>query len=143
MFSSFGNAFSRQKLSNFFTIARFDPDVLGIFGLLTVIAAVPWYLDLSYLSYPILGLILVIFLIESTERISLSRPEPRRIIGAKCLIIQKATRERRGIVRLFTPDDRLELETWSTEVSSQLVEAGEIAIVTGMNSVILEIQKLD
>lgn len=46
-------------------------------------------------------------------------------------------------MRLFTPDDRLELETWSTEVSSQLVEAGEIAIVTGMNSVILEIQKLD
>jgi len=143
MSSGFGNAFSRQKLSNFFTIARFDPDVLAIFALLSALAVVLWYFGLPYLSYPFLGLISVIFLIESTERISLSRPEPRRIIGAKCVIVQKATRERRGIVRLFTSDDRLELETWSTEMSLQSIEVGEIAIVSSMNSVILEIQKLN
>lgn len=133
------STFSTGSLTNFFTIARFGPDTLATFGLLTCLTVVLYYLGAWYLSLAVVGTIVVIFCVESTETISLSRAEYRKIVGAKCLVLQSASAEKRGIVRLYNTNGSLDLELWSTEVSKSPANEGEVATVTGMSSMILEI----
>jgi len=130
---------NRRTLPNFFTIARFGPDTLFIFGILSLLIGVLYFWGTWYLLSAVVIGLLVIFCVESIETISLSRAEYRHIVGAKCLVVQSATTEARGIVRLFTSDGKLESEMWSTEYSKSPVEEGKVAIVAGMKSVILEI----
>jgi|SRR5579872_3845432 len=129
----------RKSFSDFFSIARFGPDTLAIFGLLSGLATVLYHFDLWYLTGAVLATLFVLFLVEAVETITLSRAEYRKIVGAKCLVIKEATRENRGIVRLFGSDGNLVRETWSTEFSQAPVPEGSLAKVTGMRSVILEI----
>jgi hypothetical protein len=135
-------AASRQRLSDFFTIARFGPDSIGVFAFLGILSFGLYYSGFWYLSSAIIVLFGIIFFIECIEKISLSRAQTRRVIGARCLVVQKATGDHRGIVRLFDPEGSLEYELWSIECSNQAVETGQVAIVTGMNSIILEIESL-
>jgi len=137
------NAFSRRALSNFFTIARFGPDTLAIFSLLSALAVGLYYWGTWYLSACVLLILMILFCIESIEKISLSRAEYRQIVGAKCLVIHSASPESRGIVRLFSANGYLDAELWSTELSQYPVAIGKIATVTRMNSTILEIASLD
>ena len=137
----FQNALNRQSFSNFFNIARFGPDTMVIFGLLAGLAALLYYVALWYLSSAVLVTIIVIFCVESAETIVLSRAEDRKIVGAKCLVIKRATPESRGIVRLFNSNGSLDQEAWSTEFSQIPVPTGSLARVTGMRSVILEISE--
>jgi hypothetical protein len=83
-------------------------------------------------------LLLVIFAIESSETIQLDRVKERRIVGARCLVLKRASATERGLTRLFKADGRLDPELWSFEAAS-LVEEGETALVRGMKSVILEV----
>lgn len=136
------NAFSRESLSNFFTIARFGPDTLIVFAILSGMAIGLYYWGMWYVSVAVVSTLIILFCIESVETIVLSRAEYRQIVGARCLVIQGATSDSRGIVRLFSPDGNLDPELWSTEISQSPLSAGEMAIVTGMNSVILEISRL-
>ncbi len=133
------NAFSRQSLSNFFTIARFGPDTLVIFTLLTGISLALYYWGMWYLSAAVILTLIILFMIESTETISLSRAEYRQILGSKCLVIQSATPGSRGIVRLYSSAGCLDGELWSTDYSQSPIRAGKIATVTGINSTILQI----
>ncbi len=135
----FQNAFNRRSLSNFFTIARFEPDTLLVFGLLSALTLALYCWGLWYMALSVVLILIVIFCVESTETIHMARAEYRQIVGAKCLVLQRASRENRGIVRLITPDGNLDPELWSTELSQTPVEEGNIATVTGMKSVILEI----
>ena len=133
------NIISRQVFSNFFTIARFGPDTLFIFTLLSTLAAGLYYWGLWYLSLSVVLTLAVLLIVESTETISLSRAEDRQILGARCLVLQSASPERMGIVRLFSSNGNLDPELWSTDYSKVRLETGKIGVVTGMNSVILEI----
>ena len=132
---------NRRSLSTFFTIARFGPDTLFVFASLSVLSVTLYLGGLWYLSLTTLIGLGVIFCVESFETISLSRAEYRQIVGAKCLVLQPASPESRGIVRLFTSDGNLESELWSTEFSTSPVQEGSVAVVTGIKSVILEISK--
>jgi hypothetical protein len=131
-------AFSRRSLSNFFTIARFGPDTITIFSVLSALTLVLYYWGLGYLSIPVILTLAILFCIESTETISLSRAEYREIVGAKCLVVRGAVRDNRGIVQLYNSDGTLDPELWSAE-SAHSLEDGAVAKVTGMRSVILEI----
>jgi uncharacterized protein (DUF58 family) len=136
------NAFNRRALSNFFTIARFGPDTLAIFSLLAALAVGLYYWSMWYLSASVLLILMILVFVESFETISLSRAEYRQIVGAKCLVLQTASPESRGIVRLFSSDGYLDAELWSTEFSQDPITAGKVASVTRMNSTILEIARL-
>lgn len=128
-----------SSLANFFTVARFGPDTLAIFGLLACLTGVLYYIGTWYLSLAVVATVVVIFCVESTETINLSRAECRKIVGAKCLVIQVASAESRGIVRLYNANGLLDPELWSTEVTKFPAKEGQVATVTAMNSVILEI----
>jgi hypothetical protein len=138
-FEGLRNVFSRRAFSNFFTIARFGPDTLAIFSLLSALAVGLYYWGIWYLSVSVLLILMILFFIESIETISLSRAEYRQIVGAKCLVLQSASPDSRGIVRLFSSDGYLDAELWSTELSQYPVATGKVATVTRMNSMILEI----
>ena len=129
---------NRRAASSFFTIARFEPDTLGLFGLLAAATAGLLLTGWVYLSLLTSGVLVVIFVIESMETIHLDRVEERRIVGAKCLVLKRASATERGIARLFRADGRLDPELWSFEAASP-VEEGEVALVRGMRSVILEV----
>ena len=130
---------SRRSLSNFFTIARFGPDTIFVFAVLSAMTGALYYAGLPYLSIPVFLTLMVLFFVESVETISLSRAEYKQIIGTRCLVIRSASTERRGIVKLIDSKGKLDQELWSTELSQNPVMEGTVAIVTGMNSAILEI----
>jgi hypothetical protein len=133
---------SRGPFSNFFTIARFGPDTLVIFAILSAMGIALYYWGIWYLAAAVLSTLIAIFCVESLETIHMSRAEYRQIVGARCLVLQGSSIDRRGIVRLFNVDGSLDPELWSTEVSKEPVNEGSLALVTGMNSVILEITKV-
>jgi hypothetical protein len=129
----------RRAGSSFFTIARFEPDTLAVFGVLAAAAAALLFIFRStYLSALTIVVFAVIFLIEASETINLGRAESREIVGARCFVLKVSSGTQRGIARLFKADGQLEMELWSFEASSPL-EEGETAIVSGMNSVILRV----
>lgn len=125
-----------RAISSFFTIARFEPDTLALFGLLIAATVALFLYGFVYLSYLTAGVLVLIFLIESSETITLDRAEHRRIVGAECLVLKRVSTTERGIARLFKADGRLDPELWSVEASSPIME-GEVALVNGMRSVIL------
>jgi membrane protein implicated in regulation of membrane protease activity len=127
-----------QSLSSFFTIARFGPDTLVIFGILAIVTFALIAVQLPLLSYLTAVTLLVIFLVESFEMISLQRAEKRQIVGAMCFVIKRVSIGERGVARLFSVDGKLDPETWSIE-STSILEVGQIGVVTGLHSIILEI----
>ncbi|MGI0090850.1 MAG: hypothetical protein ACREBS_03990 [Nitrososphaerales archaeon] len=133
-----GGILSSQSLSSFFTIARFGPDTLVIFGLLIASTVSLLFYGLVYFSLMTAGALVVIFLVESVETIGLARAESRQIVGAKCMVLKQTSLGERGIVKLFAPDGRLDPELWSAE-SNTMIRAGEVARVTGIRSIILEV----
>ena len=130
-----------QSISSFFTIARFGPDTLLVFGILAIATIALIEVQFPYLSYLTAVTLLVIFLVESFEMITLQRAEKRQIVGAKCFVIKRASIGERGIARLFTADGKLDPETWSIE-STFTLEEGQIGVVTGLHSIILEISRV-
>jgi hypothetical protein len=132
---------SRRAASSFFTIARFEPDTLAVFGLLVAATAALLAFGSVYLSLLTSGVLLLIFAIESSETIQLDRAKERRIVGARCLVLKRASATERGLARLFKADGRLDPELWSFEAASP-VEEGETALVRRMRSVILEVAPL-
>jgi hypothetical protein len=130
-----------QSISSFFTIARFGPDTLVVFGILAIVTIALVAVQLPYLSYLTAVTLLVIFLVESFEMITLQRAEKRQIVGVRCLVIKRASIGERGIARLFTADGKLDPETWSIE-STLTLEEGQIGVVTGLHSIILEISRV-
>jgi hypothetical protein len=128
----------RRAASPFFTIARFEPDTLGVFGLLAAATAALLVTGSVYLPLLTSGVLLVIFAIESSETIQLDRVKERRIVGARCLVLKGASSTERGLARLFRADGRLDPELWSFEAASP-IEEGETALVRSMRSVILEV----
>ena len=129
----------KRSFSNFFTIARFGPDTLVIFAILSAMGIGLYYWGTWYLATAVVSTLIAIFSVESFETIHLSRAEYRQIVGAKCLVLQSSSIDRRGIVRLVNSDGILDTELWSTEFSKNPVNEGNLATVTRMNSVILEI----
>jgi hypothetical protein len=129
------------RLSSFFTIARFEPDTLGLFGLLVSATVLLHAYGFVYLSCLTGGILLVIFLVESFENVSPDRVEHRQIVGARCLVLKRVSATERGIARLLRADGRLDAELWSVEASSPILE-GETALVSGMRSVILAVVPL-
>jgi hypothetical protein len=92
-----------------------------------------------YLSLLTSGVLLAIFTIECSETIQLEHVKERRIVGARCLVLKRASATERGLARLFEADGRLDPELWSFEAASPVKE-GEMALVRRMSSVILEVQ---
>lgn len=129
------------RLSSFFTIARFEADTLALFGVLASTAAVLLAYGLFYLSSLAAGILVAIFFVESFENVTVDRVEDRQIVGARCLVLKRVSVTERGIARLFKVDGRLDPELWSVEASSTIME-GEIALVDGIRSVILNVVPL-
>jgi hypothetical protein len=131
-----------NRLSSFFTIARFEPDSIAILGLLCLASFVLYEYGLVLSAGISAGAFAIIFCIESAERIHLGTAKPSQIVGSRCLVINRvAGRADRGIVRVYEEEDgELNPELWSAE-SGSTIEEGRTALVTGIRSVILLVEE--
>jgi hypothetical protein len=84
----------------------------------------------------------LIFVVKAGEIIQLDRPKERQIVGKRCLVVKRASREKAGVVRLYSDEGSLDPETWSAELArGDTIEEGITARVTGIRSIILIIDK--
>ncbi len=128
--------------SNFFTFARFGPDTIFIFALLTLGTLALCEYGLFYLAASTCGTLFAIFAAESVEVIHQSRPQQKKIVGARCLIVRSVSLGSRGVVKLYEKQGKLDPEFWSGE-SDCLLEEGATAMVVGSNGIILQIAPLE
>ena len=132
----------KNNIGSFFTIARFGPDSIVILGLLGITALVFYLLALPYLSVLVFATLVVIFCAESMETINLDRAHESRIIGARCLVVKKISKEERGIVRVYDSEGNLSYELWSAESQgSKSIAEGKTANIIGIRSIILQIEE--
>ncbi|MGI0080058.1 MAG: hypothetical protein ACRECH_10585, partial [Nitrososphaerales archaeon] len=128
---------------HFFTIARFGPDAIAVFILLGLGAIFLDAYGFRYISIVTAATLAIIFFVESIEIIHLSSPQRRLLVGAKCLVVTRASKTERGVVRVYAyPDGKLDSELWSAE-SGSLIEEGKFATVIGIRSIILQIEQTD
>lgn len=129
-----------EIFSSFFTIARFGPDSIVILGGLGVAAVLLYLYDLGLLSIAVALAFTVVFAAESSEVIQLGRASQNKIVGGKCLVTKRISKGERGIIRIMKEDGEFFSELWSAE-SDSIIEDGEVATITGINSIILQVEK--
>ncbi|MHB2037041.1 MAG: NfeD family protein [Nitrososphaerales archaeon] len=85
---------------------------------------------------------IAILAIKFSESIELSKPEEKRLVGKRCLVIIRVSPEQRGVVKVYNGESYLDPETWSAESAyGEVIEEGKVAKVVGMRSIILEVEE--
>ena len=130
-----------NRLSSFFTIARFGPDSFVVLGGLALASFVLYEYGFIFPAVMSACVFAIIFLVESAEIIRLATYKPRQILGSRCLVIKRVGgRADRGIVKVYgEANGELNPELWSAE-SDSVIEEGTIAVVRGMRSIILIVE---
>ena len=75
------------------------------------------------------------------EKIRLSRPMERKLVGQTCLVVKNIQAGKPGIVKLFRPDGTLDQELWSAESTSKIGEGSKTKVV-GQRAVVLLVEPL-
>ena len=128
--------------SPFFTLSRFEPDTWLIYGLLIFMTVVLYEIGFSFLAIMPLTVIAIIFIVEAMEVLHLDYPRKKQPVGARCKVIRQISRAERGVVRILYADGMTDWELWSAE-SNCLLEEGSDARVTGIRSIILQVEPLN
>ena len=125
----------------FFSLARFGPGSIATLGLLALLAAALYLLDLKYFAILAASGFILIFGIKSFEIIQLSRPKERQFVGKKCLVIRRVSLDQRGVVKVYRDGTNLDPETWSAELArGAMIEEGKTAKIVGMRSIVLQVE---
>ena len=125
----------------FLSLARFGPGSILLLSILAIFAALLLYAHLEYLSITVVLATVVIFAVKSSETLQMGRPEQRNIIGQRCFIITKVTKQERGVVRVYEDGGNLNPELWSAETESEAwLDQNTFAKVIGMRGIVLLIE---
>ncbi|MGH2639540.1 MAG: hypothetical protein ACRDF4_09715, partial [Rhabdochlamydiaceae bacterium] len=116
-----GSGRSSKTNAPLMSFARFGPGSILIISLLVIFAALLFYANLEYLSIIVVVATTVMIFVKCSETLQLGRPEERNIIGQRCLVINKVTRQERGVVRVYENGGNLNAELWSAETQSEAV----------------------
>lgn len=124
-----------------FSFVRFGPGAVTFLVLIAIMAAVFYLSNHRYLAV-VAGAIGVVFVgVKSMERIKVSYPKERVLVGRTCLVVKSIPKGQQGIVKVFRTDGSLDPELWSAESASQ-IEEGSKAVVTGRRTVVLLVETL-
>ncbi len=124
-------------------MARFGPGIVSVLSILVVVSVVlVFYFKLYYLAILPATVALVLFGVKYFELIQSGKPTERKLIGQKCLVLRKVSRNERGIVRVYRDDGKLDSELWSAELASngEEIQENHAARVVGIRSIILLIE---
>lgn len=131
----------QQRNAPFFSTARFGPGAIIILALLIMFAMFLYFIGYEYLAIMPTAVALIIFFVMSVQMIDEKRFD-RKIVGQKCLVIKKISREDRGIVRIYKDDGDLDHELWSAEgVDGSEIEENRVAKVVGIRSIIVLVEQ--
>ncbi len=131
----------KQRNVAFFSLARFGPGSIATLSLLALLAAALYLLGLKYFSILPAASCVLIFAIKSVEILQLSRPEERRFVGKRCLVIKRVGVDQRGVVKVYRDGTNLDPETWSAELAcGGMIEEGKTAKIVGMRSIVLQVE---
>jgi membrane protein implicated in regulation of membrane protease activity len=134
---------AKNKASNFFTIARFEPDSMLIYATLVTMAVILYATGFSYIAIMPVVTLGTILTVESLETIRLEHPPTRQLLGKRCRVLRQISKAEKGVVKIADPQGRDSWELWSAESTASLQE-GSTALITGMRGgMILEVQPID
>jgi membrane protein implicated in regulation of membrane protease activity len=96
----------------------------------------------NYLGILVALVAIAIFSVKSFERIEFGKAEEKKLIGQRCFVVRKISPDRRGIVRVYRDDGKLDPELWSAEsvTSRTEIDENQTAIIVGMRSIILLVE---
>ena len=112
---------------------RFGPGVLSILSFIAFMAALLWAIY-AWLWHS--GLLVGV---KSMERIELSRPEERQLVGRRCLVLNGVEKGKGGVVRVYDRKGQLDPELWSAE-SEYSISAGQEAEIVELRTIVLIIR---
>ncbi len=114
-----------------------------VLSILIVLLIVLIYFMIYYLAALAAVVAIVLFVVKYFEPVRIAKPEDRKLIGQKCLVIHRVRRGGRGIVRAYNENGQLDPELWSAELAtnSEEILENQTARVVGIRSIILLIEK--
>lgn len=80
---------------------RFGPGSIIFLSLIAILAAIFYLFKHEYLALGAVGVDAVFFGVKSIEKIRISRPMERKLIGQTCLVVKSVRTGQQGIVKLF------------------------------------------
>lgn len=128
-----------SRTAPLFSSARFDEDSIFIYPLLAIFAVVLYLTGPRYFALVPIVAIVAIFLIEALERVRLDPLSPPGIVGERCVVVRRVSREERGVVRLVGRGGVPKWELWSAESSLPLKE-GSVARIKGKEGLFLVVE---
>jgi membrane protein implicated in regulation of membrane protease activity len=124
-----------------FSSARFDQDSIVIYPLFSATAIVMYLFGFGYFAAIPATLLVMIFVVEASERVRAERLQERQLVGAKCRVVRQISRSKRGVVEIVDTWGMPQWELWSAE-SDLPLEEGAFARVKGKRGMFLEIEPL-
>jgi hypothetical protein len=125
-----------------FSSARFDEDSAIIYPILIIATAGLYFSGFRYFAL-IPALVLVsIFAIEASERVTLVSSKKVLIPGRKCVIVKRVSRGENGVVKVIDDVGTPQWELWSAQTANYDFEEGSIARVKRIDGLFLQIEHL-
>lgn len=125
-----------------FSLVRFGPGSIMLLSFIGMTTIVLYLSGLKYVAVLTGSMGILLFGVKSMERIQLSYPKERKLVGETCIVVKRVERGQQGIVKICLPDGRPDPELWSAE-SEHEIEKGKKAKVTGIRSIVLLIEPLN
>jgi hypothetical protein len=126
-----------RKNAAFLSVARFGPGAVIILVLLVLLGVFLFLIGGNYLAILPIAVAFVVFGVISVQIIDEKKFE-RKIVGQKCLVVERISRGKRGLVKIYRDDGMLDPELWSAEgAQGGEIEANATARVIGIRSIIL------
>jgi membrane protein implicated in regulation of membrane protease activity len=124
------------------SFARFGPGSIAILSLIALSTFILYTSGFVYFAAVSGAAGVLLFGAKSMEVIQLRLPEPRKLIGQRCVVAKEVGRTKRGLVRVYGRNGRLDPELWSAESEHEIAEGREAQVV-GMQSIVLLIKPLE
>ena len=134
-----GNEKATVRSAPFLSKVRFGPGVISLLVVIFLLGAALYFWRHVYLaaSFGIIGVLLIG--VKSMEIIQLSRPEERRLVGRRCLVVNGVGKGKTGVVRVYDWTGRLDPEFWSAK-SEYSISSGQEAEVAEIRTIVLIIK---
>jgi len=128
-----------RRSASYLSKVRFGPGVLSILIFIALMAALFYILGHLYLAAAFGAIGALLLGVKSMEKIQLSRPEKRQLIGRRCLVLSGVEKGKVGVARVYDQRGQLDPELWSAE-SEYSISADQEAEVVGKRTIVLIIK---
>jgi membrane protein implicated in regulation of membrane protease activity len=124
-----------------FSSARFDEDSIIVYPLLIITTAGLYFGGFPYFALIPALVLVMIFVVEVSERVILVPLKKAQILGNKCMVMKRVSYGEKGVVKIIDNTGISQWELWSAE-SNYDFEEGSIARVKNVDGLFLQIEPL-